>query len=61
MIFKLTMSDNSTREMELSPEQVGWITKNMLLNKPTPLYATTMAKKKYGDCKLGDIISIKEI
>lgn len=61
MMFKLSLKDGSKVDMELSAEQVGFITSNMILGKTTPLFATTKAKMKYGDCVIGEIISIKEI
>ena len=61
MIYKLTMLDGKKVEMKLSDEQVRWIEKYTLDGVVVPLYATTMAKRKYGDCKIGDIINIEKI
>lgn len=67
MIFKLTLKSEKypetgeDMEMELSEEQVMWIERHVLDGVSVPLYATTMAKRKYGDCKIGDIINISKI
>lgn len=66
MIFKITLESerypltHEEIEMDLEAEQVGYITSKMILGKTTPLYSTTKAKKKYGDCLIGNIISIKQ-
>lgn len=49
------------RELELSPEQVRWVEEGLKLGMDVPLYATTFAKSKYGDCKIGSIIKITKI
>lgn len=49
------------REMELSPEQVSWVEEGLKLGIEVPLYATTYAKRKYGDCEIGRIIDITKI
>lgn len=48
-------------ELELSTEQLEKIGDNMQESRSTPLYSTTYAKAKYGDCLIGNIISIKKI
>lgn len=49
------------REIELSPEQVKWVEEGLKLGIDVPLYATTFAKKKYGDCVIGNIIKLTKI
>ena len=61
MIYKLTMLDGKEITIPLSDEQVMWIERHTLDGVMVPLYSTTMAKRKYGDCKMGDIINITSI
>lgn len=43
------------QEHELSDEQVKYIKEQLALGRKVPLYSTTKAKAKYGDCKIGNI------
>lgn len=49
------------RIVELSPEQEVWIREELKAGRTVPLYLTTMAKKKYGDCLIGEIIGIHRV
>lgn len=46
------------KTIELNPEQVKWIKEGLELGINVPLYATTYAKKKYGDTIIGEVLSI---
>ena len=66
MIYKIDLKSekypitHEQIELDLSPEQVKYIKSQQFLGKTTPLYSTTKAKSKYGDCKVGDIINIRQ-
>ena len=67
MTFKITLESEKypmtgdEREIELSPEQEVWIVKELAEGRTVPLYATTKAKAKYGDCKIGNIIKVDKL
>lgn len=48
------------QEHDLSDEQVRFINEQLALGRKVPLYSTTKAKAKYGDCIIGNIRSIKQ-
>ena len=48
------------REQELTDEQVRFINEQLEMGRKVPLYSTTKAKAKYGDCIIGNIRSIKK-
>lgn len=59
MKYELKLKDGRTEIMELSDIQVERIYQQLHQGNSVPLFATTFQKKKYGDCKVGDIINIK--
>ena len=58
MIYKITLDNGEVRDCEMSPEQVKWVEEGIKLGLPVPLFSTTYAKNKYGDCEMGRIINI---
>jgi hypothetical protein len=60
-MYKITLDNGEVRECELSPEQVKWIEDGINMLFPIPLFSTTFAGKKYGNCEMGKIISITKI
>lgn len=44
---------------DLEDTQVKFIKEQLALGNKVPLYSTTKAKAKYGDCKIGNIRNIK--
>jgi hypothetical protein len=58
--YILTFEDRnqSIVEMELSKENALEVAKVNATGKSVPLYATTFAKSKYGNCEIGRIKSI---
>ena len=61
MMYKITLDNGEVRVCEMSPEQVRWVEESIKLGLPIPLFSTTFAKKKYGDCEMGKIITITKI
>lgn len=56
MIYLAQLADG--KEIEISAEQYAYCEGELENNVSVPLYSTTLAKKKYGDCKIGDIVNI---
>lgn len=59
-MYKITLDNGEVRECEMTPEQVKWIENSIKLGLSVPLFSTTYAKKKYGDCEMGKIIKIEQ-
>lgn len=49
----------SAQEHDLNDEQVEYVKGQLALGRKVPLYSTTKAKAKYGDCIIGNIRNIK--
>lgn len=59
MKHTITLDTKEVINLELSQEQLKWIEDGLRLQVKVPLYSTTCAKSKYGDCIIGNILTIK--
>lgn len=59
MYCKIKLTNGKEVEADITDQMLNHIFTEQEEGRTVPLYATTYQKSKYGDAKIGDILSVK--